>query len=384
MTPPPALLTPTWTRQARRILELLEKQHRRLALIVDSAIDPTSPPLEPPIDETPAEESRSPTATPSSPPSQTVSVSAAKRAPLASTEVQRTPKSVPSSRGLGSQIRESSPSLARDMASRRGIPPPGRSGTPSTAPKSTSRLSARQARPAATPAHVPPATVTASASHPPHTTTTEDENFTTFYNNLTTGTLSRLTSALAFTGLPLTSPSAGEPTHSISAAALSALSAPAPPSPMREARPAESFYLVPDSSSHDHTPEELALENATLKTTLADLARRLARFEAHAQDDSMAALLTASAMAASTTFAEPPLASAPASAALEALEARAAAAEAERAKWEALSQRQERMLRKYAAKWEEVKRSAREKERTRRGGGAAAAAGGGGDVGGVE
>lgn len=198
--------------------------------------------------------------------------------------------------------------------------------------------------------------------------TEDDEGFAKFYTSLTTGAASKLSSVLAYAGLPLTAdeaqpepkpnpktkhksvPSGSDPDvkRYFSRAALQAIE--------DEHRqkgtlghgfgPAESFYVVPQgggsytyaditknrlqaaassfgeddddfvdasetpgppSPKHSRMPalpggkkrnafgkqrthEELDLENATLKLTLEQLASRLANFEAHAQDASMAAL----------------------------------------------------------------------------------------------
>ena len=192
----------------------------------------------------------------------------------------------------------------------------------------------------------------------------DDEGFAKFYSNLTNGTMSRLSSVLAYAGLPLTAEdlqleqsdsrkpqrrtvSAGDEPNLkkiFSKAALDAIEDQhrSRGLPGHGFGPAESFYVVqkgggtysyadiaraqqkqlaglgeeddgefvdakeapgPPSPNHSRfssqqrgsfgsprTQEELELENTTLKHTLEQLAGRLAAFEAHAQDASMAAL----------------------------------------------------------------------------------------------
>lgn len=134
------------------------------------------------------------------------------------------------------------------------------------------------------------------------------------------------------------------------------------------------------------TIEELELENATLKQTLEHLAGRLAAFEAHAQDASMAALTQSMAglrpVAADQKRqqqhhqyqAASPL---PRSESAEAAAAedgggegqmRIRALEDEREKLAAKSAKQEKKLQRYEAKWLELQKGAREKrERARKG-----------------
>lgn len=269
----------------------------------------------------------------------------------------------------------------------------------------------------------------------------DDEGFTKFYSNLTSGTMSKLSSVLAYAGLPLsaeevspeqsmrqkpekpTVTASNEPdvTRIFSKAALDAIE-----DDHRQRGtlghgfgPAESFYVVqkgggtysyadiarqkqshqqllpnvvedeeaeyvdakeiagpssPQSSRFSQqrresfgatrTHEELELENTTLKTTLEHLAQRLAAFEAHAQDASMAALTQ------SMVNLRPPQQGGSADAAtqerLRQLERQVEQQAEDKQKLESLAGRQEKMLRKYQSKWEELKKGAKEKDRVRR------------------
>jgi len=273
-------------------------------------------------------------------------------------------KSAKASARAGSQMRESSPSLARDIASRRGIPSQSRS-SPSAAAQARARQLSPESQRRASPSSlkIPPSVVDSQASirdARKRKADEDEEGFTKFYNNLTTGTMSKLSSVLAYAGLPLTAddikPEQMSSKRTVSAshdpdvkkyiskAALEAVEEDHRErgKPGHGFGPAESFYVVqtgggtysyadiakatqshlsgideeddeafvdakelpgPSSPLHSRTAhekrsifgknrthEELELENSTLKGTLEDLARRLANFEAHAQDASMMAL----------------------------------------------------------------------------------------------
>ena len=256
----------------------------------------------------------------------------------------------------------------------------------------------------------------------------DDEGFSTFYNTLTTGTMSKLSSVLAYAGLPLTADdikveqkSARETVRAgnepdvkklFSKAALKAIE--------DEHRqrgtlghgfgPAESFYVVPTSgmtksysgivgsaqhhlggiSEDDHatfvdarevpgppsprrdrssqsqrysfgksrTAEELELENATLKQTLDHLAGRLKDFEAHAQDASMAALTQSMATLR-------PVPDAVTSERLRVLEQQIERDAEERQRLEASASKQEKQLKRYEKKYQEIKSGARLKMKDR-------------------
>lgn len=255
----------------------------------------------------------------------------------------------------------------------------------------------------------------------------DDEGFAKFYSNITSGTMSKLSSVLAYAGLPLTADEikpepkitgrtvrAGhepEVKKIFSKAALAAIE--------EEHRqrgtlghgfgPAESFYVVPptamttsyagimrndrhqlggigedddeafvdareapgppsprhsrsiqgrrSSFGKTRTSEELELENVTLKQTLEQLAGRLANFEAHAQDASMAALtqsmvgLRPPGVATDATMAER----------LRQLEQQIEIDAEERQKLEAHATKQEKQLRKWNERYQTLKAGAKEK-----------------------
>jgi len=124
------------------------------------------------------------------------------------------------------------------------------------------------------------------------------------------------------------------------------------------------------------TAEELELENTTLKTTLEQLASRLSNFEAHAQDASFAALSHSMASLPSNAphpYHNPPPPSESAGPGLQdalervrALELQISSQTEQHEKLEALAQKQEKKIRMYHSKWEDVKKSAREKEKAKR------------------
>nr|POF05843.1 hypothetical protein CFP56_53230 [Quercus suber] len=297
------------------------------------------------------------------------------------------------------------------------------------------------------PSHIPPSITNSQAnlrSQRPATKADEDEGFTRFYSNLTSGAASKLSSVLAYAGLPLTAEEATiEPSSSsrtkhksvpsrpdldvkniFSKAALRAIE--------DEHRqkgtlghgfgPAESFYVVPQgggsysyaditknrlqaagssavpgddeddfvdaseapgspSVPKDHTSsiptnaqkrnpfgkqrtdEELDLENATLKLTLEQLAARLANFEAHAQDASMAAL-TQSMMGA-----RPTASNADATALQERvrqLEQQVEHQAEDEQKLRDQAEEQRRVLRSYEARYAKLKLAAKAKEKAKR------------------
>jgi len=295
---------------------------------------------------------------------------------------------------------------------------------------------------------IPPSIMETSSTLPPKKSRSkaEDEGFANFYSNLTTGTMSKLSSVLAYAGLPLNPEDAQKaeiPTpekarkdrssRTVSAAnepdvkkyfSKAALTAIEDEHRQRGAHgqvfgPAESFYVVQKgggtysyadiarnqqlqnaglededffvdaqeglpSPRHgrssraafgkSRTAEELELENTTLKATLEQLAARLANFEVHAQDASFAALShsMASLPSASHTYhaaPPPPDSGQSLQDALErvrALESQLSSQSEQHEKLEALAQKQEKKIRMYHSKWEDVKKSAREKEKAKR------------------
>ncbi|KAK4623668.1 hypothetical protein CLAFUW4_05585 [Fulvia fulva] len=343
---------------------------------------------------------------------------------------------------LGSQARDSSPSLAREIASRRGIPSSNRN-PPSAAAQARARQlspeSLRRSRPSSAP-KIPPSVVDSQNLQRAERSAKkleDDDGFTKFYSNLTTGTMSKLSSVLAYAGLPLTADDVqidqskqnldkrtvrahNDPDVKkiYSKAALDAIE---DEHRKRGAQggvfgPAESFYVVqtgggtysyadiakaqqqqlggideddeeafvdareaqaPSSPRHSRlsskqrnafgksrTHEELELENSTLKVTLEQLATRLAEFEAHAQDASMAALTQSMASLHAQT---PPGRPDPAVFdRLKQLERQLEEQAEERQKLQTLAAKQDRSLKQYKAKWEDIKKSAKEKEKAKR------------------
>lgn len=243
-----------------------------------------------------------------------------------------------------------------------------------------------------------------------------DESFAKFYSAITAGPLSRLSSMLAFTGLPLTDSDSGpkSPTRLeqskarvtdkpevekyISKAALRAIEA----QHQRQGFSGstfgggESFYVIPTSGgtasyanivsrTRDEAPkeesdvfvdargsleqpqpksdktvreEELTLENESLKQILDKLSHRLQAFESHAQDASMAAL------AQSVTWNRP---SGPdADDRMRAMEAQLQREMKEREALALENQKQKGIILKYRSHWDQLKTSARAKEQAKR------------------
>lgn len=269
----------------------------------------------------------------------------------------------------------------------------------------------------------------------------DDEGFAKFYNNLTTGTMSKLSSVLAYAGLPLTAEDAvnheqaeknkvekrvtvkasNDPDVNklFSRAALDAIE--------DEHRqrgtlgqgfgPTESFYVVqtgggtysyadiakaqqqkPGDDDDDpefvdakevpgpsspkrsrissranrssfgkpRTQEELELENSTLKSTLEQLAGRLANFEAHAQDASMAMLTQSMIGFKPSSSGEPrrgPVDDAGLKERLRQLETKVEESTESEQKMRTLAEKQSRELKKYRQRFEELKKGARERDR---------------------
>jgi len=427
------------------VLLLLEAQHEKLARIIKSqntaqlneAIVESTPPSTAEAKKTVDDASATSSAThnESTPPKKTTTTSAIAAA------------------RLNARTRDESPSLARDIASRRGIRPPGQQHSPSALARSRQLSPESQRRAKTVAPRIPPSIMETSSTLPPKQSRSkvEDEGFANFYSNLTTGTMSKLSSVLAYAGLPLTPEEAQKaeiPTpekvrkerssRTVSAAnepdvkkyfSKAALTAIEDEHRQRGAHgqvfgPAESFYVVQKGggtysyadiarnqqlqnaglededlfvdaqeglpsprhgrfpSQHSsraafgksRTAEELELENTTLKTTLEQLAARLANFEAHAQDASFAALSHSMASLPNAPHTYHPAPPPPDSGqslqdALErvrALESQISNQSEQHEKLEALAQKQEKKIRMYHSKWEDVKKSAREKEKAKR------------------
>ena len=415
--------------EAHRILRLLEAQHRKLHEIIKAQDVPRLSEAHATTDQQaePQPVSQDP-----------VAAEPFKGDGVASSKARPTTSALAAAK-LNSRTRDASPSLARDIASRRGIPPPGRA-PPSAAAHARARQlspeSQRRAKSAPTP-KIPPSIIDSQASldQPRKLKKVDDEGFAKFYSNLTTGTMSKLSSALAYAGLPLTADdiqqsqvvakpkpekrtvsASNEPDVKkiFSKAALDAIE-----DDHRQRGtlghgfgPAESFYVVqtgggtysyadiakaqqqlsgigeddedafvdarelpgPPSPRHNRsshskrgsfgnprTGEELELENTTLKHTLEQLASRLANFEAHAQDASMAALTQSMATLRPQVGGDTGLQER-----LNALEQQVEQQTEQRQKLEALAMKQEKKIRKYDEKWKDIRKSALEKQNAKR------------------
>ncbi|GIZ45447.1 hypothetical protein CKM354_000861300 [Cercospora kikuchii] len=426
--------------EALRILKLLEEQHLKLATII-RAQDAPEPPSNATADTTPEglDVSRHDFAR-----ADTIATSPSSVNDPASPKTKPTTSALAAAR-FGSAVRDSSPSLARDIASRRGIPQPGRN-PPSAAAQARARQlspeSHRRNRSGPTPApKIPPSVMDSQSLKPVRDPkkAEDDDAFAKFYSSITTGTMTKLSSVLAYAGLPLTAddvkidpptpqkltqrtvPASDSPDVKkiFSKAALEAIE--------DEHRqrghhghafgPAESFYVVQtgggtysyadiakaqqqqqlegideddeeafvdareaqtspkhsrfssrgggprDSFGKSRTQEELELENVTLKHTLEQLATRLSEFETHAQDASMAALTQSMASIqghAPQGGTDPALI-----ARLRQVEQQLEQKAEEMQKIQNLAVKQEKTLKKYQSKWEEIKQSARAKERAK-------------------
>lgn len=423
--------------EALRVLKLLEIQHQRLADRRSS---------ERPVQQEGSDAGRHVALVTEGETKSNETATTSTASPDAATQKRPSTTSAIAAARLNARTRDASPSLARDIASRRGIPQTAQN-PPSPAAQARARQlspeSQRRSKPSVAP-KIPPNIMDSRGSLPAKRTQrpAEDDGFASFYNNITSGTMSKLSSVLAYAGLPLAPEETPKPEPTtkpglkgtvrasndpdvkkyFSSAALKAIE------DQHRQRgnqghafgPAESFYVVQkgggtysyadiarnqqsqgerlgeddedsfvdakeaqalDSPRHSRTAslssrpifgkgrtaEELELENSTLKNTLEQLAVRLANFEAHAQDASMAAL-TQSMI--SVHHGPPPSAPQPTSDEagdrVKALEAQIAAQAEQREKLERLAEKQEKKIRLYHSKWEEVKKSAKEKERAKR------------------
>ncbi|KAF4549251.1 Hypothetical protein D9617_22g065960 [Elsinoe fawcettii] len=438
--------------EALRILKLLEDHHHKLAQIVKAKDEYTKRVSATEIKK--AEEEAIQNESAATVPAVTLSAPAS----------QASPEKVTTTAFLKS--RDAPSSLAKDIASRRGIP---QSSNRRQNPAAASTLSPVQAigrmsnppRSIVTGQHPkPPLQSTHAATSPAAAEVQNDDGFSRFYSQLTSGPLSKLSSMLAFTGLPLsehedspsttTSPTASthsqsgqKDLHSTSArvstgpdvnalfsrAALKALE-----DQQRHPGPAfgpgESFYVIPTSGGTasyaniltktreelrgqggskdedefvdaredlDSNPEvdvksrgksraitqesnvapdgtlreeELQIENAALKQILDKLSHRLQAFESHAQDASMAMM----AQSIVSHHSRSPLGAGGASAGVrEEMEERMRAMEVqleremkEREKLGMENQKQKLVIAKYRSHWEQLKDSARAREKAKR------------------
>ncbi|KAK3676283.1 hypothetical protein LTR78_004034 [Recurvomyces mirabilis] len=405
--------------EALRVLRLLEQQHRKLAEIIKS-------PIPDDVTEHPAQH------VPEPGPSSSKSDSSRAVTNTNKTSSKPVKTSALSGARVGSQARDTSPSLARDIASRRGIPQTSR---PSPAAQARARqLSPESSRRRGNAPRIPPSVVDSQASLSRSKLTRraeEDDGFTKFYSGLTTGTMSKLSSVLAYAGLPLAADDIKqEPTplskagkHTVSASndpdvrklfSKAALAAVEEDHRQRGTfgrgfGPAESFYVVPttgmtksfaDIARHrgieededdfvdaqeapgppspirsripqsarasfgkGRTQEELELENTTLKVTLEQLAGRLANFEVHAQDASMAALTQS--MVAVHPPATGPSAEAGTAERVRQLEELVSKAAEEKQQLEMQARQQQNELKKWNTKYQKLYERARSKQQAK-------------------
>lgn len=418
--------------KALRILKLLEEQHLKLANIIKTQDSPNEPDSHP-------EEVKS-----SDPAVSTHDFAQAQKQTSPPSQSKSTTGALAAAR-FGSQTRDSSPSLARDIASRRGIPQPSRN-PPSAAAKARARQlspeSHRRSRPAPPAPKIPPSIVDSQNLSTARKAKKQEDDaaFSNFYSNLTTGTMSKLSSVLAYAGLPLTAEDvqAEQAKQAITKKTVSASNDPDVKKIFSKAAldaieddhrqrgmhgnafgPAESFYVVqkgggtysyadiakaqqqqlmgideddeeafvdareaqaPPSPRHSRhssqagknsfgknaTHEELELQNATLKATLEKLATRLADFESHAQDASMAALTQSMASIGHQGGPQGGQSDPALNERLKQLELQLEQQTEERAKLQNLAAKQEKTLKQYKSKWDDIKKSAREKERAKR------------------
>lgn len=335
--------------------------------------------------------------------------------------------------------RDTSPALAKDMASRRGIPQAQKRRTTQPSP-SVSTLQAVGQMTRAIPGVLP-----AEEANPDERNRTsatgnrmdtnkspakmkpDDDSFAKFYSNLTTGPISKLSSMLTFAGLPLTDESPEEsPTHSrtektsaraISGPDVNKLFSKAALQAIEEQQrnqglsgnafgPGESFYVIPasggtasyanilsrgqhlsmigedaeefvDASETPSSPrqgrtsglpagvreEELQIQNAALKQLLDKLSHRLQAFESHAQDASMAALTQSMASVRST---QPAGTTHDAEERIRAMEAQLEREIREREQLKQETVKQKQVIAKYRSHWEQLKDSARAKDKAKR------------------
>ncbi|KAF2862443.1 hypothetical protein K470DRAFT_256076 [Piedraia hortae CBS 480.64] len=279
--------------------------------------------------------------------------------------------------------RESSPTLARDIAFRRGIGrPPSKLqyiGSPQSRPQHISNLTREVSSPNSRSDQ--PRALTRPAGNE-----AADEGFSRFYQNITSGVGARVSAALAYAGLPLaededaTEAPAGKTVKAGPDADLSRhfspniLHALEGERSRARAAAAESFYVVPPPGSKTGpseemfmdaretpskyrqmfgarpTTEEVELENATLKHTIDTLASRLQQFELHAQEATMAAI-TQSVVSLRGDE----------SAVVQQLQRQLEHQKHQMQKLEEHAQKQEKQLKKWAANYEKLKANAKKR-----------------------
>lgn len=278
-------------------------------------------------------------------------------------------------------------------------------------------------RPISTISHVPP---NAFQQDVQRKSAANDEGFAKFYSNLTSGPLSKLSSMLAFAGLPLTAEEETLAQSKIEKTSARASNDPDVNKLFSQAAlhaieeqqrnqgfsgnafgPGESFYVIPtsggtvsyadilsraqqDAQRHHYQAseglddfvdaretqaprsprhsrvqgrapssvreEELQIENATLKQVLDQMSHRLAAFESHAQDASMAALTQSMA-----SIRAGPTGSPASDETVRALQEQLAREADERQRLAAENLRQKQVITKYRSHWETLKQGARGK-----------------------
>jgi hypothetical protein len=395
--------------EALRVLLLLEAQHEKLARIIKSqntaqlneAIVESTPPSAAETKKTAddAAATNTPTQSESTAPKKTTTTSAIAAA------------------RLNARTRDESPSLARDIASRRGIRPPGQQLSPSALARSrqlspesvlayaglplTPEDAQKSEIPTPEKARKDRSSRTVSAANEPDVkkyfskaalTAIEDEHRQRGAHGQVFGPAESFyvvqkgggTYSYADIARNQQLQNAGLEDEDFFVDAQEGL-----PSPRHGRFPSQNSSRAAFGKSR--TAEELELENTTLKTTLEQLAARLANFEVHAQDASFAALSHSMASLASAPQTYHPAPPPPDSGqslqdALErvrALETQLSSQSEQHEKLEALAQKQEKKIRMYHSKWEDVKKSAREKEKAKRERAAEASSKDGADEGGV-
>ncbi|WPH03014.1 Hypothetical protein R9X50_00588800 [Acrodontium crateriforme] len=189
--------------EARRVLKLLEEQNQRIARIIqsrDASIE--HDPVLGDYSSSPGAATKVDVGSPSGMIDKAV----------ASSKTKSPTSAIAGSAQIGSHSRDASPSLARDIASRRGIPGSNRnSSLPAvqTRPQPLSPDSHRRTRSGLSNSKIPPSIVDSqhnlgAQSRKKPKSAEDDEGFAKFYSNITTGTMSKLSSVLAYAGLPLT------------------------------------------------------------------------------------------------------------------------------------------------------------------------------------
>ncbi|KAK4991077.1 hypothetical protein LTR66_006626 [Elasticomyces elasticus] len=429
--------------EALRTLKLLEEHHEKLAQIIRQQLSaPVAlPPTEVKKDTTNPEEVDS-------------------KSPSDHEEAATQPESLPQTLTQVLPVvhpgpRDRSPALAKDMAAlRRGIQPqqqrrgfvPPPSVTVAHAGGNLSTMAARQRSPETQLRRAQvgsrgigaPRPEPAVKDHPLDSATArpvpaaDDDGFAKFYATLTSGSLSKLSSILAYAGLPLTERELTGQSYKLEKTSARASNEPDVNAIYSKAAlraikddhgpvfgGAESFYVVPttggtlsyanvlqyaeqkshrhhlsgineedefvdasenpSSSSHLHsrkrsvtksmapqkTPEELSIENAVIREMLEKLSRRLEDFESHAQDASLAALTQSMASVAI----QAPTSTFPEYDKVESLRKAEQELQKEKMDKDRLAQenaKQKQLLAKYRQHYEQLKESARAKEKARR------------------